>query len=111
MYRVYFDKDKNEFKMKIHSFDKGICGYVGYSGTTCFIDNVDDDNRYCKEVDDPLGTKTHQIIAVPVFCYTDKLDTTMSSLSQIPRAVISIIDKKDPNGFVSRVSNNSSCLY
>ena len=32
MYRVYFDKDVSEFKMKIYGFDKGIAGHVANSG-------------------------------------------------------------------------------
>lgn len=55
MYRVYYDKDNGEFKMKIYGFEKGISGYVASSAQTCFLDAVDEDNRFCKEVDDPLG--------------------------------------------------------
>ena len=53
MYRVYFDKEASEFKMRIYGFDKGIAGHVASSGQTNFIDSVDDDNRFCKEIDDP----------------------------------------------------------
>lgn len=100
MYRVVYDKENQEFKMKIYSFDMGISGYVAFSGQTSFIDSVEEDNRFCQEVDDPKGSGApHQIVAVPVFCSSDRFDTSLNSLASIPRAVISLINKKDPNGF------------
>ena len=60
LYRVIFDKEKSEFKMKSFGFDKGFAGYVAFSAQTLFVDSVDEDNRFNKEVDDPLGkTKPH----------------------------------------------------
>jgi hypothetical protein len=32
MYRVVFDKENSEFKMKVFQFDRGIGGYVAYTG-------------------------------------------------------------------------------
>ncbi len=104
IYRVIFDKEKSELKMKLYGFDKGFAGYVAFSAQTLFVDSVDEDNRYNKEVDDPLGkSKAHQIIAVPIFCSSDRFDNSADSLAQIPRAIISVINKKDPNGFTQRV--------
>jgi hypothetical protein len=36
---------------------------------------------------------------VPIYCSSDRLDPSPHSLSAIPRGVISLINKKDPNGF------------
>jgi hypothetical protein len=102
MFRVIFDKEKSEFKMKIYPFEKGIAGYVAYSGQTCFVDTVHDDNRFCKEVDDPKGSHPHQIIAVPIFCSSDRFDTSIAA--SIPRAVVSVIDSHELNGFTQRVN-------
>lgn len=101
MYRVVYEN--SEFKMKVYQFDRGIAGYVAYCGQTCYIECVEDDNRFDKEVDNPKGINAaHQIISVPVFCSSDKYDTSLNSLSSLPRAVISVINKKDPNGFTQR---------
>lgn len=101
LYRVVYDKEAAEFKMKIYDFDAGVAGYVAFSGQTLFIDAVEEDNRYIKEIDDPQTgvPKAHQIVAAPVFCSSDKFDTSLNSLASIPRAVISLINKNDPNGF------------
>jgi hypothetical protein len=32
MYRVIYDQDAKEFKMRLYSFDKGISGYTAISG-------------------------------------------------------------------------------
>lgn len=114
LYRVIFDKESAEFKMKIYDFDAGIAGYVAFSAQTLFIDAVEEDNRYIKEIDDPqIGvTKAHQIVAAPVFCSNDKFDTSLNSLASVPRAVISLINKNDPNGFNQSVRINiASFLY
>lgn len=76
-----------------------MAGQVAFSGQTVFIDSAEGDNRFDKEVDDPKGSKPRQIIAVPVFCSTDRFDTSLNSLSSLPRAIISVISKHDPNGF------------
>lgn len=105
MFRVIYDQEKAEFKMQVYQFDRGVGGYVAYTGQTCFIDSVEDDNRFDKEVDDPKGTNVcHQIISVPVFSSSDRFDNSLNSLSALPRAVISVINKKDPAGFTNRVS-------
>lgn len=32
MFRVIFDEEKSEFKMKVFQFDRGVGGYVAYTG-------------------------------------------------------------------------------
>lgn len=59
--------------------------------------------RFSREVDDPKGVHAEQILAVPIYCSTDRLDTSMHSLSSIPRGIISLINKKDPAGFTPKV--------
>jgi len=104
MYRVVYDQENKEFKMRLYSLDKGIAGSVVISGQTCFVDGVEDDIRYSKEVDDPKGaTHAEQMVAVPVYCTSDRLDTSIHSLSSIPRGVIQIINKRDSNGFQPKV--------
>lgn len=114
LYRVVYDKEIAEFKMKIFDFDAGVAGYVAFSAQTLFIDAVEEDIRYIKEIDDPqVGTtKAHQIVAAPVFCSNDKFDTSLNSMASIPRAVISLINKHDPNGFNQsvRINNDSPFL-
>jgi hypothetical protein len=34
MYRVIYDKENSEFKMKLMSFERGISGYVAFNGQT-----------------------------------------------------------------------------
>lgn len=43
------------------------------------------------------------MVSVPIYCTSDRLDTSIHSLSSIPRGVIQIINKKDPNGFQPKV--------
>lgn len=85
--------------MKTFPFEYGIAGYVAFSGLTIFVDSVADDIRFAKELDDPHGITTEQIVSVPIYCSSDRLDPSPHSLSAIPRGVISLINKKDPNGF------------
>lgn len=40
---------------------------------------------------------------MPVFCKSDKDEVGSESLSNLPRAVIQLINKNDPNGFTQRV--------
>jgi len=87
--------------MKTFPFEFGIAGYVAFSGLTIFVDSVPDDIRFEKELDDPKATiTTEQIISVPIYCSSDKLDPSLHSLSSVPRGVISLINKKDVNGFL-----------
>ena len=74
--------------MKLYSLDKGVAGSVVVSGQTSFVDGVEDDIRFCKEVDDPKGAHAEQMVAVPIYCTSDRLDTSIHSLSSIPRGVI-----------------------
>ena len=106
MYRIIYDQDNKEFKMRLFSVDKGIAGSVVVSGQTSFVDGVMDDVRFNKEVDDPKGAHAEQMVAVPIYCTSDRLDTTIHSLSSIPRGVIQIINKRDPNGFQPKVIFN-----
>jgi hypothetical protein len=85
--------------MKTFPFEYGIAGYVAFSGLTIFVDSVPDDIRFARDLDDPKGSLTEQIISVPIYCSSDKLDPSPHSLSAVPRGVISLINKKDPNGF------------
>ena len=106
MYRVIYDLDNKEFKMKLYGVEKGIAGTVVVSGQTCFVDGVEDDLRFCKEVDDPKGSHADQMVAVPIYCTSDRLDTSIHSLSSIPRGVIQIINKRDQNGFQPKVTHH-----
>ncbi len=74
--------------MKLYGIDKGIAGSVVVSGQICLVDGVEDDIRFCKEVDDPKGAQAEQMVAAAVYCTSDRLDTSIHSLSSIPRAVI-----------------------
>jgi hypothetical protein len=103
MYRIIYDQENKEFKMRLYSLEKGIAGSVVVSGQTSFVDGVEDDIRFNKEVDDPKGSHGEQMVAVPIYCTSDRLDTSIHSLSTIPRGVIQIINKKDPNGFQPKV--------
>ncbi len=85
--------------MKTFPFEYGIAGYVAFSGLTIFVDSVSDDIRFAKDLDDPKGITTEQIVSVPIYCSSDRLDPSPHSLSAVPRGVISLINKKDPNGF------------
>jgi hypothetical protein len=42
--------------MKTFPFEHGIAGYVAHSGLTIFVDAVNEDLRFVKELDDPKGT-------------------------------------------------------
>ena len=57
-YRVIYDSDNKEFKMKTFPFEYGIAGYVAFSGLTIFVDSVADDIRFAKDLDDPRGLNT-----------------------------------------------------
>ena len=85
--------------MRLYSIEKGIAGSVVVSGQSAFVDGVEDDLRFCREVDDPKGGHAEQMMSSPVYCSNDRYDTSINSLSSIPRGVIQIINKKDSNGF------------
>lgn len=103
IYRVIYDQDNKEFKMKTFPFEQGIAGYVGHSGITIFVDAVNEDIRFVKEIDDPKGNVTNQIVSVPIYCSSDRLDPSPHSLSAVPRGVISLINNRDPDGFSPQV--------
>jgi len=46
-----------------------------------------------------LVKNAKQILSIPVFCSTDKYEVGSDSLANLPRGVLQLINKFDPNGF------------
>lgn len=104
-----------------YPLETGIAGYVAVSIHSMFSVRLAEDTRFVQEIDDPLGEfPPQQMITCPVFARTDRLifesadqsengeaanedeenkPPQMSPLSQFPRCVIQLIDKKDHRGF------------
>lgn len=102
-YRIYFDS-KGVETMEQMELTLGLAGFVTVAGHGVLSDYIQNDGRYIKEIDDPAGTANSpalQIISVPVMCNQDALDTPdVESLSNLPRCVVQLINKKPKRGLI-----------
>ena len=55
MYKYVFDAKSNEDIIKTYPLEKGLAGYVAVSSHSIFVQNIDEDSRFNKEIDDPKG--------------------------------------------------------
>jgi hypothetical protein len=81
----------------------GLAGFVTVAGHGVLTDYVNQDGRFQKEIDDPKGIASSpalQIISVPIFCTQDSEDTPgPENLSNFPRCVVQLINKKPKGNF------------
>lgn len=70
----------------------GIAGFVTIAGNGVFSEQVCQDGRFFKEIDDPNGSIESpplQIIAVPIKSRTDQIEQLgTDSLSVLPRCIV-----------------------
>eukprot|EP00347_Sterkiella_histriomuscorum_P021983 403332089 len=100
--KYHYDEQKNEDYVKSYHIEKGLAGYVTISGHTIFVQNIDEDSRFNPEIDDPKVKNAKQVISVPIFCQSDRYEVGSDSLANLPRGIIQLINKTDPNGFSGR---------
>ena len=54
---------------------KGICGYVANTHQGLISTNLDNDNKYNTDVDDPMGNGTAtDLLTVPILCKNELSD-------------------------------------
>ena len=55
LFKYNYDEQKKEDVIKTWKIEMGLAGYVAISGHTLFIENLNEDSRFNKELDDPRG--------------------------------------------------------
>ena len=45
----------------------GIAGWVGQTGESLLVADVDQESRFASEVDEVTGTKTHSVVCIPIY--------------------------------------------
>ena len=55
LFKYTYDEQKKEDAIKIWKLESGLAGYVAISGHSLFIENLNEDSRFNKELDDPRG--------------------------------------------------------
>jgi len=83
--------------MEKYNIQQGLAGFVTVAGHTVFSENTKNDSRFVKEIDDPHGSSESpalQIVSCPVFTRDDYLYVGKDQLSNLPRAIVQLINKK-----------------
>ncbi|CDW73453.1 UNKNOWN [Stylonychia lemnae] len=86
LFKYTHNEHTNEDNLQTYHLDRGIAGYVAISGHSLYVQNIDEDSKFNNEIDDPKGIYY-------------KYEVGSDSLANLPRGVIQLINRSDPNGF------------
>ncbi len=64
LFKYVYDPKTNEDIIKTFQLEKGLAGYVAISNHTLFVQNIEDDSRFNKEIDDPKGIYSKILILI-----------------------------------------------
>lgn len=67
LYKYVYDPKENEDQIKTYHLEKGLAGYVAISSHTLFVQNIEDDSRFNREIDDPKGIYSNILIWILCF--------------------------------------------
>ena len=101
LFKIALDKDGRDSMEDRHMAQKGICGYVANTHQSRITSNVEEENKFNADVDDPKGEgKTTDLLTCPVRCIEEEDASVMKAKGMhLPRGVIQVANKLDDSPF------------
>ena len=97
LYRIGIDTNNGGYTTTKFDLQAGLAGYVCISSHSVITDSVPNEAKFNQQVDDPLGTPESpalQMISCPVNASEDFYEANKEGVSNYPRAIIQLINKK-----------------